>query len=80
MKNFLTSNSIACRLGRTILQGCIGVVIANLDVILMHVSYIPNIWRPIITALIIAILSPIMATLGKDTEENNNNGDDTSHS
>lgn len=69
MKNFLTSNSTACRLGRTILQGVIGVVIANLDAILMGVSYVPNIWRPIIVALIMAILSPIMAALGKDEDK-----------
>ena len=48
---------------RTIAQGILGVLIANLDVITGSFN-IPDIWKPIIVALVMAILSPIMASLG----------------
>lgn len=61
---FLTSNSTLMRLLRTIVQAVIGVVIANLDVIIGTFS-ITDTWKPIIVALVMAILSPIMAEIGK---------------
>lgn len=66
MNRFLTSNETAFRLLRTIVQAIIGVLIANMDAILG--TYVLNdLWRPIIAAVIMAILSPIMAELGKRT-------------
>lgn len=66
---FFTSNSARYRLLRTIVQAVIGVIIANLDTIIGTFS-IGDIWKPIIAALVMAILSPIMAEIGnKNTEE-----------
>ena len=48
---------------RTILQGVIGVLIANIDVIAGTFN-IPEVWKPIIAALVMALLSPVMAALG----------------
>ena len=68
MKDFLSNNSKWHRLGRTILQGVIGVIIANLDVIVGTFQIDPTM-KPIITAMVMAVLSPVMAELG-DTYEN----------
>ena len=64
MSEFLTSNETKYRLLRTILQGIIGVIIANLDLILGYMVFDPSM-RALIVALVMAILSPIMAELGK---------------
>lgn len=68
MSKFLTSNEWQYRLLRTIVQGIIGVLIANLDVLIGSLTISDNI-RPIIVALCMAILSPIMAELGRATEK-----------
>ena len=65
---FLTSNEWQYRLLRTIVQGIIGVLIANVDVMIASLS-INDTLRPIIVALCMAILSPIMAELGRATEK-----------
>ena len=67
MQKFLTSNSWEYRLFRTVVQGIIGVLIANLDVLVASLS-ISDTLRPIIVALCMAILSPIMAEIGRATE------------
>jgi len=67
MKKFLTSNDALYRTLRTIAQAIIGVVVANLDTIIGTFT-INEVWKPIIAALVMAILSPIMAELGKHTE------------
>ena len=68
MKKFLTSNDALYRTLRTIAQAIIGVVVANLDTIIGTFS-INEVWKPIIVALVMAVLSPIMAELGKYTGE-----------
>ena len=65
MKNFLRSNSLWARLGRTVLQGIIGVLISYIDLLVEFIEIPPEL-RPMIVALVMAILSPIMATLGKN--------------
>lgn len=70
MRKFLTSNDPLFRMLRTVLQGIIGVVIANLDVLIARLSFAPEI-KPIIVALCMAILSPIMAEIGRATEKQN---------
>ena len=67
MSKFLTSNETVFRLLRTIVQAVIGVVIANLDVIIGTFS-IDDVWKPIIVGVIMAVLSPIMAEIGKSKE------------
>ena len=70
MSEFLTSNETKYRLLRTILQGVIGVLVANLDLILGYVVFDPSM-RAFIVALVMAVLSPIMAELGKSDANNN---------
>lgn len=67
---FFTSNTAAWRLCRTIVQAIIGVVIANIDVIIGTFS-IDEVWKPIIVGLVMAVLSPIMAEIGKSGEVGN---------
>lgn len=63
MKEFLRSNKTEDRLLRTILQGVIGVIVANIDLLLGY-TVIPPELRPVVTGLVMAILSPIMSELG----------------
>lgn len=61
-----TSNSATYRLRRTIIQGIIGVLIANVDLLVSGLSFSPEV-KGFIVALVMAVLSPIMASFG-DTE------------
>ncbi len=65
---FFTSNETGFRLLRTIVQAVLGVVIANLDLIIGTFA-IGDIWKPFIVALVMAVLSPIMAEIGKHSEK-----------
>lgn len=68
MSKFLTENSTSYRLGRTIFQGIIGVIIANADIIVGMYVLDPT-QRAMVVAFVMAVLSPIMSVLG-------GNGDD----
>lgn len=68
MKKFLQSNDTKYRLLRTILQGVIGVLIANADLLVSAWSFSPEV-KAFIVALVMAILSPIMSELGNDEVE-----------
>ena len=68
LKALFNSNDTKDRLIRTIIQGVIGVIIANLDLLVSGLT-IPTEYKPMIVALVMAILSPIMAELGKDEED-----------
>ena len=68
MKEFLRNNSTWARLWRTICQGIIGVIIANLDLLISFVEIPPEL-KPVIVAAVMAILSPIMSELGKNGGE-----------
>lgn len=59
MKAFLTSNEWPWRLARTIVQGVLGVVVANVDMLVGCAVLEPE-WQ----ALVMAVLSPVMAELG----------------
>ncbi len=74
MEKFLTSNDWRYRLARTIVQGILGVLIANIDLILGYTALdAPT--RALIVALVMAVLSPVMAQLGKtDKNEEPQNG------
>lgn len=65
MNRFLTENSSGMRMARTIVQGIIGVIIANLDILVGTIA-IDSALRPVIVALVMAILAPVMSELGKD--------------
>ena len=68
MNTFLKSNETKYRLLRTIAQGILGVIVAYIDVLVGYVA-IPDELRPVIVALVMAILSPVMSELGKGVEE-----------
>lgn len=63
MNTFLTSNEWQYRLLRTIVQGVLGVIVANLDLIVGACVLDPS-QRALVVALVMAVLSPIMAQLG----------------
>lgn len=63
MNDFLTSNAWPWRLARTVAQGVLGVVVANLDLIVGCAVLDPT-WRAVAVALVMAVLSPLMAELG----------------
>lgn len=62
-KNWCASDSASARLTRTIFQGIIGVLIANADYIVGGFAIDPA-TKAVIVALVMAILSPIQATIG----------------
>lgn len=65
---FLTSNSASMKMWRTIVQGVIGVIVANVDMLIGTFAF-PAEYKPMIVALVMAILSPVMSTLGLYTVE-----------
>lgn len=71
MGEFPTGNEWYWRLARTIAQGVIGVLVANLDLIVGWCVLDPSV-RALVVALVMAILSPVMAELGGGGD-----GDDT---
>ena len=76
MKQLFNSNDTKDRLIRTILQGIIGVIIANLDLLVSGLT-IPVEYKPMIVALVMAVLSPIMSELGKKDENSKDESIDT---
>ena len=64
MSEFLNSNEWGWRLLRTVVQGILGVVVANID-LLVGVAVLEPTWRALVVALVMAVLSPVMAELGK---------------
>ena len=68
MGKFLASNAWQWRLLRTIVQGILGVIVANIDVIVGSAVLDPTA-RAICVALCMAVLSPIMAELGRHLPE-----------
>lgn len=71
MSKFLNSNDWQYRLLRTIVQGVLGVIIANIDLIVGAAIFDPA-QKAIIVALVMAVLSPIMAVLGGDDSDTTN--------
>ena len=67
MNAFLTSNSTAMRLARTIVQAVLGVIVANADLIVGAYVMEPQ-TRALVVALVMAVLSPVMAEIGKHIE------------
>lgn len=68
MSDFLCGNEWWWRLARTVTQGVLGVVVANLDTIVGVTSLSPE-WRAIVVALVMAVLSPVMAVIGEGSPE-----------
>lgn len=68
MNWFFNSNSASARLLRTIIQGILGVLVANIDVFMGYTSLSIEM-RSIVVALVMAILSPIMKEIGKKLQK-----------
>lgn len=60
---FLTANTASMRLARTIIQAVIGVIISNIDLLVGYVV-LDAALRPVVTGLVMAVLSVIMKELG----------------
>ena len=68
MEKFLTGNERNWRLARTVVQGVLGVVVANIDV-LVGAAVLDPAARAICVALCMAVLSPVMAEIGAHLPE-----------
>ena len=68
MSEFLNSNEWQWRLARTVVQGVIGVLVANIDLIVGWCVVEPQV-RGLMVALVMAILSPVMAELGSGGDD-----------
>lgn len=68
IKRFLSKNTPGMKCARTIFQGVIGVVVANADIIVGAYVF-DAAQRAVIVALVMAVLSPIMAALGEVGEQ-----------
>ncbi len=73
MGEFLASNEWQWRLLRTVVQGVLGVVVANLDLILGWCVLEPGV-RALVVALVMAVLSPVMAEIGAHLPGDTNTG------
>ena len=62
LDKFLNDNSMAMRLVRTIVQGIIATLIVAVPLAIAGVIKDPQ-WAAVVTAAIMAVLSPIMAML-----------------
>lgn len=67
MREFLSSNEWRWRLARTVVQGVIGVLVANVDLIVGWCVVEPQA-RGLVVALVMAVLSPVMVELGGDPD------------
>lgn len=65
MDEFLSGNDPKMRCARTVVQGVCGVVVAELPQVLGLCQLDPA-WSAAIAALVMAVLSPVMAMLGDD--------------
>ena len=65
---FLTSNDPRWRCLRTVVQGALGVVVAMLPQVIGAYELDPTL-SACIVALVMAVLSPVMAMLGAEDEE-----------
>ena len=68
MSEFLGSNKWQWRLARTVVQGVIGVLVANVALIVGWCVLDPSV-RGLVVALVMAVLSPVMAELGGGPDE-----------
>lgn len=64
LDHFLNCNDTECRLARTIVQGVLGVLVANIDVMMGAIELEPTV-RAMLVALVMAVLTPVMTEIGK---------------
>lgn len=63
-EKWCADNTTKGKLTRTIAQGIIGVVVANIDIIIGSFT-ISEVWKPIIVMIVMAVLSPIQSAIGQ---------------
>lgn len=68
MDKFLTGNEWSWRLLRTVVQGVLGVFVANIDLIVGFAVLDPTM-RALVVAFVMAVLSPVMAEIGEHLPE-----------
>lgn len=68
MDKFLTGNEWSWRLLRTVMQGVLGVFVANIDLIVGFAVLDPTM-RALVVAFVMAVLSPVMAEIGEHLPE-----------
>lgn len=68
MTEFLTGNEWWWRLARTCVQGVLGALVANFGFAGGCVWVLSPEWRALVVALVMAVLSPVMAEIGKHVE------------
>ena len=68
MTKFLNDSGWQWRLARTIVQGILGVIVANIDMI-AGAAVLDPATRALVVALVMAVLSPIMAEIGKHVDD-----------
>ena len=71
MTGFLTGNEWYWRLARTVVEGVLGVLVANLDTILGFTALGAGA-RTLVVALVAAVASPVLAALGADGDADEN--------
>lgn len=64
LDKFLTDNSTSMRLARTIVQGVIAALIVFIPSAVGYINLTPEV-ASVVTAVIMAVLSPVMALLKK---------------
>lgn len=64
LDKFLTDNSTSMRLARTIIQGIIAALIVFVPSAIGYINLTPEV-ASVLTAVIMAVLSPVMALLKK---------------
>lgn len=67
MSGFLSGNEWYWRLARPVRQGVPGVIGEQLDLLVGTTALEPE-WRAFVVTLVLAVLSPVMAEIGKHTE------------
>lgn len=64
IREWCASNTAAAKCTRTIFQGIVGVLITFAPDLVAGAEVVPNEYKPMIVAAVMAILSPIQASLG----------------
>ena len=72
---FLGSNEWQWRLARTVLEGVLGVVVANIDLLLGYVVLDASA-RAFLVALVMAVLTPVLSVLGAGSGGDGEGGED----
>lgn len=64
IQEWCASNTAAAKCTRTIAQGIVGVLITLAPDLISGAEVIPNAYKPMVVAAVMAVLSPIQAQLG----------------